>query len=100
MHEAVWIFAIVVGVPIIGTLALVLTLVGMKTRVRHREIKLQEDKLALEERLRTDELNARLLRMDDFGLSDAEVASLAESVRQLREEVAQLRQEITNRTSS
>jgi hypothetical protein len=84
-------------VSIFGT---VVTIVWMRTRLKHRDLKLKEDKLALEERLRTDELNAKLLRMDDFGLSPVEVASLAESVRQLREEVSQLRQEISSRTNT
>lgn len=99
MDTVVWIAAIVVGVPVVCTFGTGIVLGWMKTRVKHRELRLQEEKLAVEERLRTDELNARILRMDDFGLSPAEIASLAEDVRRLREEVAQLRQEITNRTT-
>ena len=62
-------------------------------------MKVQEKKLAIEQQLRTDELNVRILKMDDFGLSPVEIASLAEDVRRLREEVAQLRQEIGTRLS-
>ncbi len=84
------------GVPMLGTICIV----WMRTRLKHRDLKLKEDRLAAEERMRTDELNARMLRMDDFGLAPAEIASLAESVRQLREEVAQLRQEISSRSGT
>ena len=99
MDTAVWIAWIVVGVPVLCGVGATVVLAWLKTRVKHRELKIQEDKLKSEERLRTDELNARILRMDDFGLSPAEIASLADEVRRLREEVAQLRQEITNRTA-
>lgn len=100
MDSAVWIAAIVVCVPVFTFFGTIIAAVTMKNKVKHRELKLQEDKLAADTRLRTDELNAKLLRMDDFGLSPAEVASLTESVRQLREEVAQLRQEINSRTTT
>jgi len=83
------------GAPIAGGLVYA----WMKMRLRHHEIELQQQKLAAEQQLRTDELNAKILKMDDFGLSPVEIASLAEDVRRLREEVAQLRQEITNRTA-
>lgn len=95
----VWIAWIVVGVPVLCAFAAGVSIAWMKMRVKHRELKLQEQRLAAEERLRTDEHNARILRMDDLGLSPAEIASLADDVRRLREEVAQLRQEITNRTT-
>ena len=95
---AVFIVFIVIGVPVLGGIGAGVIGQWMKLRLKHREIELQQQKLASEERLRTDELNAKILKMDDFGLSPVEIASLAEDVRRLREEVAQLRQEIANRT--
>jgi len=85
----------VFGAPVAGGLVYA----WMKMRIRHHEIELQQQKLAAEQQLRTDELNAKILKMDDFGLSPVEIASLAEDVRRLREEVAQLRQEMSSRTS-
>lgn len=71
----------------------------LKWRLKLRELKVKERELAVQERIQADELNAKILRMDDFGLSPAEVASLAEDVRRLREEVAQLRQETQSRSA-
>lgn len=65
----------------------------LKCRLKLREIKVKERELAMQERLQADELNAKILKMDDFGLSPVEIASLTDDVRRLREEVAQLRQE-------
>jgi len=65
----------VFGAPIAGGLVYG----WMKMRLRHHEIELQEQKLAAEQQIRTDELNAKILKMDDFGLSPVEIASLAEA---------------------
>ncbi len=100
VDTAVWIVAIVVGVPVVCGVGSGLLFSWMKHRVKHRELRLQERKLAMEEELRQDELNAKLLRMDDFGVSPLEISSLADSIRQLREEVAQLRKEINSRATT
>jgi hypothetical protein len=84
----------VFGAPVVGVLAIV----WMRTRLKHRDLELQRQRLQAEQQLRMDELNAKIIKMDDFGLSPGEIASLAEDVRRLREEVAQLRQELQNRT--
>ena len=97
MDSAVWIMAIVVGIPVVCGIGYAAFEETLKWRLKMRELKVQEQKLAMEEKLRTDELNARILRMDDFGLSPVEIASLAEDVRRLREEVAQVRQEMSSR---
>jgi len=95
----IWITAIVVGVPVICVFGTGVVAIVGHWRLKAREMKVQEKKLAIEQQLRTDELNVRILKMDDFGLSPVEIASLAEDVRRLREEVAQLRQEIGTRLS-
>ncbi len=96
MHSDVYIIAIVVGLPSVVGVGAVIIHEWMKMRLKHRQLEVEQQKLAAEERLRTDELNAKILKMDDFGLSPVEIASLAEDVRRLREEVAQLRQEMSN----
>jgi hypothetical protein len=95
----IWITAIVVGVPVICVFGTGVVAIVGHLRLKAREMKVQEKKLAIEQQLRNDELNAKILKMDDFGLSPVEIASLAEDVRRLREEVAQLRQEIGTRLS-
>ena len=95
----IWITAIVVGVPVICVFGTGVVAIVGHLRLKAREMKVQEKKLAIEQQLRNDELNARILKMDDFGLSPVEIASLVEDVRRLREEVAQLRQEIGTRLS-
>lgn len=86
---------VVCATPVVGVLAIV----WMRTRLKYKDIELQRQRFEAEQQLRLDEMNARILKMDDFGLSPAEIASLAEDVRRLREEVAQLRQEMKNRTA-
>jgi hypothetical protein len=93
----VWIVAIVIGVPVVCGIGAGIIHGWMKMRLKYRELEVQQQKLLAEERLRTDELNAKILKMDDFGLSPVEIASLAEDVRRLREEVAALRQEMSSR---
>jgi hypothetical protein len=93
LSTAVWIVLIVV---VAGVGSEVIEHI-LKWRLKVHELKVQEMKLRMEDRLKSDELNAKLLHMDDLGLSPTELASLAENVRQLRDEVAQLRQEITSR---
>ena len=89
---------IVVGIPVLAAAGAGVVSLILWWRVKVHELKVQEMKLRMEDRLKSDELNAKLLHMDDLGLSPAELASLAENVRQLREEVAQLRQEIASRS--
>jgi hypothetical protein len=100
-----------VGVPVIGGLLFAgLTVAGgigysvfediLKARLRTRELKLQEKRIQMEQQLRTDDLNAKILRMDDLGISPNDLTSLAEEVRQLREEVSRLKQDLNSRTIS
>ena len=98
MDTAVWITMIVIGIPVLAGVGAGVIAMVLKWRTRVHELRVQEMKLKMEDRLKSDELNAKLLRMDDLGLSPAELASLTENVRQLREEVAQLRQEISSRS--
>ena len=65
--------------------------------IKARELKIQEKRIQMEEKLRSDELNARILRSDEPGLTAGQLASLTEEVRQLRQELAQLRQEVNTR---
>ena len=89
--------AIVVGVPVLGGILIPIIALVRSWWIKARELKIEEQRIRLEDKLRTDELNAKILRMDDFGISPVELTSLAEEIRQLRQEVAQLKQEINNR---
>jgi hypothetical protein len=95
----IWVAAIVVGIPVICVFGVGAVAILSHWRLKAHEMKVQEKKLAIEHELRSDELNAKLLRMDDFGLSPVEIASLVEDVRRLREEVAALRHEMSSRAS-
>lgn len=64
--------------------------------MKGREFRIQEKRIQMEERLRSDELGARILRSDDAS-SSVQFATLAEEMRQLREEIAQLRREMNGR---
>ncbi|MCL4500054.1 MAG: hypothetical protein M1335_07445 [Chloroflexi bacterium] len=91
---AVIIVFIVIGLPV----SLPFALGFYKHHLKARELRLQEKRLEIEQKLRQDELNAKIIRMDDLGVSPTEIASLAEEVRQLRQEMAQIKQEINNRS--
>jgi hypothetical protein len=66
--------------------------------VKGRELKVQEKRIQMEERLRSEELNARILRSEEPGISASDLCGLTDELRQLRQEVAQLRQEVSTRT--
>ena len=89
--------AIVVGVPVLGAILIPIIALGRGWWIKARELNVEEQRIRLEDKIRTDELNARILRMDDLGISPNDLASLAEEVRQLRQELAQLKQELNNR---
>lgn len=95
MNEIVLIVAIVIGIPVVGGLLIPIIALLRGWYLKSRELKLKEQQHHLDEKLRTDELNARILQMDDLGMSAAEINSLIQEVRQLRQEVAQLKQEIS-----
>jgi hypothetical protein len=84
LDTAVWIVSIVVGVPVIAGIAYAAFEQTLKWQLKIRELKVEERKLAMQERLQTDELNAKILKMDDLGLSPVDIASLSEDVRRLR----------------
>ena len=89
--------AIVVGVPVLGAILIPIIALVRGWWIKARELNVEEQRIRLEDKIRTDELNARILRMDDLGISPNDLASLAEEVRQLRQELAQLKQELNNR---
>lgn len=97
MDAGVWIVMIVIGVPVIGGLAYAAFEEVLKSRMKLQKLKVEEQRLKAEHSLRADELNAKILRMDDMGISPGEIASLREEVRQLREEMARIRQDINTR---
>ncbi len=83
----------------IGTPCFIITLALLRGWwVKGRELKVQEKRIQMEERLRSEELNARILRSEEPGLSVSDLSCLTDEVRQLRQEVAQLRQEVNTRT--
>jgi len=86
--------AVIVGLPVLGGSAIAITALIRGWALKARELKLREHQMRVEERLRTDEMNARILHMDDYGISPAEINQLAEEVRQLREEMKQMQQNI------
>jgi hypothetical protein len=88
---------VIVGLPVLGGSAIAITALIRGWSLKAREIKLREHQMRVEERLRSDEMNARILKMDDYGISPAEFSRLAEEVRQLREEVARLKQDTNGR---
>jgi len=64
--------------------------------IRAKEFRLQEKRIQMEERLRSDELGARILRSDD-GVHISQIGDLTEAVRLLRQEVAELKQNLDSR---
>ena len=97
MDSVIILVAVIVGLPVLGGSAIAITALIRGWSLKAREIKLKEHQMRVEERLRADELNARILRMDDYGISPAEFSQLAEEVRQLREEIAKLKQDVNGR---
>ena len=96
MHETeVLIAAISVGSPCF----IILIALMRGWWVKGRELKLQEKRIQMEERLRSEELNARILRSEDPGVSPSDLSGWTEELRQLRQEVSQLRQEINSRAA-
>ena len=95
---AVMVVMIVIGVPILGGIAGGVINSMIKAKIKLRELDVQEQKIRLEDKLRTDELNAKILQMDDLGMSAGDIATLSEQVRQLREEITRLKQDINNRS--
>lgn len=96
LSELVTIVTIAVGLPVFGVCAIVIIALLRGYSLKTKELRYKEQQLKAEERLKTEELNAQILRMDD-GISAAQIVSLADEVRRLREEVAQLKQDLNNR---
>lgn len=82
----------IVALPFAGGTIIAVVALIRGWSLKSREIKLKEHQMHVNERIRQDELNAKLLRADDFGISPVEFNQLAEEVRQLREEVRQMKQ--------
>lgn len=97
MDFVVTLAAIVVGVPVLAGSLITITVLLRGWNLKSRELKLREEQLRMEEKLKTDEINTRILQMDDLGISPLEIASLTEEVRRLREEVAQMKQQMSTR---
>ena len=92
------IVAIVIGSPILAGCAIAITAIIRSWALKSRELRLKEREIQMEEKLRTDELNARILRSDDFPLE--QLSRLEEELRQLRAEVTQIKQDVNNRPLS
>lgn len=97
MGDVISLVAVVIGLPVLGGSAIAITALIRGWSLKAREIKIKEHQMHVDERLRTDEMNARILHMDSVGISPAEFNQLAEEVRQLREEVARLKQDTNGR---
>ena len=80
MDNGVLIVGIVVGLPVVGGLCYAAFEEYQKSRLKAQQLRIEEKKLAMEEKLRNDELNAKILQMDDLGLTGAQIASLMEEV--------------------
>lgn len=94
-HQIYDLVIIAVGAPsaaiaLIGVLA-----IARGWWIKAKEFRIQEKRIQMEERLRSDELGARILRSDDHGHVN-QIAALTEEVRQLRQEVSDLRQSVTS----
>lgn len=89
--------AVIIGFPIIGGSAIAITALLRGWWLKSRELKIQERRIAMEERIQQDELNAKILRMDDYGLSASDIAALTEQIRQLQSEIADIRRELNVR---
>lgn len=94
----IWIVGIVVGLPVVLGIGYAMFEHFMNVRVRLRELKVKELQAKAELQLRNDELNARILRMDDMGISPTDLLALRDEVRQLREEMSRIRQDVNSRT--
>lgn len=97
MSDFIVLTAVIVGLPTLGGSLIAITALIRGWSLKAREMKLKEEQLRMEERLRTDEMNAKILRADGYGISPAEFNQLAEEVRQLREEMARMRQDVNGR---
>lgn len=100
MDSLVYIVALVIGIPVLGGILISIVALLRGWWLKARELKVQEERIRMEERVRTDELNAKILRMDDMGISPLDFASMAEELRRLRDEVAQLKQELNTRVKA
>ncbi len=85
----------------VGAPAAAVTIIGVMVIIRGwwiraREFKIQEKRIQMEERLRSDELGTRILRSED-PIRPSQLDALTEELRQLRQEVAELKQDLSNR---
>lgn len=96
MDSAITIVSIVIGFPVLGGSLIAIVALLRSWWLRARELSVQEQRIRMEEKLRSDELNARILAMDDAGASASQVEQLMEEIRQLRQEVGQVRQDVNN----
>lgn len=97
METAITIVAICVGFPVLGISAIWITAIARGWALKSRQMTIEEKKIQMEERLRSEELGTKLMQLDDLGLSPVELTNLVSEVRRLREEVAQLRSEVQGR---
>ena len=89
--------ALGVGLPVLGLTIIALTALLRGWWLKSREIRLQEMRIHMEEKLRSEEINARIWKAEDTSLSGGQIAALAEEMRQLRQEVADIKNNLNSR---
>jgi hypothetical protein len=103
LNEFIWLMClvgIVIGLPVLCGVLISVASIIRSWHIKSRELKLEEKKLLIDEKLRAEEMNARILNMDSGAVSAAAMAELADQVRQLREEVAELRRQGASQTTN
>jgi len=90
---ALW---LIFGLPVGGAFLLGFYVIWKAFAAGGRRHKLEEMRMKHEHQARMDELNAKIIKMDDLGISPIEFAGLTEEVRRLRQELEEMRQQITS----
>ncbi len=95
-HDIYDLVTIAVGAPSAAIALIGVMAIARGWWIKAKEFRIQEKRIQMEERLRSDELGARILRSDDPGHVN-QIAALTEEVRQLRQEVSELSQSVNSR---
>ena len=94
-HQMYDLVIIAVGAPSAAIALIGAVAIARGWWIKAKEFRIQEKRIQMEERLRSDELGARILRSDDPGHAN-QIATLTEEIRQLRQEVSDLRRSVTS----